>query len=67
MFYFAFKLIFHLASCLHMLSLLVQLHTARQADFEETVKEFSAKLSLVPLPPPGQLHVVRKNFSFSIR
>lgn len=50
-----------------MLSLLVQLHTARQADFEETVKEFTAKLSLVPLPPPGQLHVVRKNFSFSIR
>ncbi|XP_006788164.1 DENN domain-containing protein 3 [Neolamprologus brichardi] len=42
--------------------LLVQLHTARQADFEETVKEFSAKLSLVPLPPPGQLHV-----SFSLR
>ncbi|XP_028317433.1 DENN domain-containing protein 3 [Gouania willdenowi] len=42
--------------------LLVQLRPARQADFEETVKEFSAKLSLVPLPPPGQLHV-----SFSLR
>ncbi|XP_017282325.1 DENN domain-containing protein 3 [Kryptolebias marmoratus] len=42
--------------------LLVQLRTARQADFEETIKEFSAKLSLVPLPPPGQLHV-----SFSLR
>ncbi|XP_019110389.1 DENN domain-containing protein 3 isoform X3 [Larimichthys crocea] len=37
--------------------LLVQLRPARQADFEETIKEFSAKLSLVPLPPPGQLHV----------
>ncbi|XP_041823018.1 DENN domain-containing protein 3 [Melanotaenia boesemani] len=42
--------------------LLVQLRTARQSDFEDTVKEFSAKLSLVPLPPPGQLHV-----SFSLR
>uniref|UniRef100_A0A3B5MS39 DENN domain containing 3 n=1 Tax=Xiphophorus couchianus TaxID=32473 RepID=A0A3B5MS39_9TELE len=42
--------------------LLVQLRTARQADLEETIREFSAKLSLVPLPPPGQLHV-----SFSLR
>ncbi|KAM7373278.1 hypothetical protein PAMP_008143 [Pampus punctatissimus] len=42
--------------------LLVQLRPARQADFEETIKEFSAKLSLVPLPPPGQLHM-----SFSLR
>ncbi|KAM9738310.1 DENN domain-containing protein 3 isoform 3-T3 [Menidia menidia] len=42
--------------------LLVQLQTARQADFEEIVQEFSAKLSLVPIPPPGQLHV-----SFSLR
>lgn len=46
---------------LHLLSLLVQLRPVRQADFEETIKEFSAKLSLVPLPPPGQLHVVRKH------
>ncbi|KAK5607441.1 hypothetical protein CRENBAI_021189 [Crenichthys baileyi] len=42
--------------------LLVQLRTAREADLEETIREFSAKLSLVPLPPPGQLHV-----SFSLR
>ncbi|XP_068603240.1 DENN domain-containing protein 3-like [Brachionichthys hirsutus] len=42
--------------------LLVQLRPARQADIEETIKEFSAKLSLVPLPPPGQLHV-----SFNLR
>ncbi|XP_037651515.1 DENN domain-containing protein 3 [Sebastes umbrosus] len=42
--------------------LLVQLRPARQADIEETIKEFSAKLSLVPLPPPGQLHV-----SFTLR
>ncbi|XP_057684253.1 DENN domain-containing protein 3 [Corythoichthys intestinalis] len=37
--------------------LLAQLRPVRQADFAETLKEFSAKLSLVPLPPPGQLHV----------
>ncbi|XP_047240368.1 DENN domain-containing protein 3 isoform X4 [Girardinichthys multiradiatus] len=42
--------------------LLVQLRTAREADLEETIREFSAKLSLVPLPPPGQLHV-----SFNLR
>ncbi|XP_054620553.1 DENN domain-containing protein 3 [Dunckerocampus dactyliophorus] len=42
--------------------LLVQLRPARHADFEETMKEFSAKLSLVPIPPSGQLHV-----SFSLR
>lgn len=37
--------------------LMVQLRPARQADFVEKIKEFSANLSLVPLPPPGQLHV----------
>ncbi|KAM9385934.1 DENN domain-containing protein 3 [Pholidichthys leucotaenia] len=42
--------------------LMAQLRHARQADLEDTVKEFAAKLSLVPLPPPGQLHV-----SFSLR
>ncbi|XP_061521113.1 DENN domain-containing protein 3 isoform X1 [Phycodurus eques] len=42
--------------------LLVQLRPTRQTDFAEAMKEFSAKLSLVPLPPPGQLHV-----SFSLR
>ncbi|XP_077363503.1 DENN domain-containing protein 3 [Festucalex cinctus] len=42
--------------------LLAQLRPGRQADFTETMKEFSAKLSLVPLPPPGQLNV-----SFSLR
>ncbi|KAF3833964.1 hypothetical protein F7725_025168 [Dissostichus mawsoni] len=49
-------------SIIELYSLLVQLRPARQADFEDTIKEFSAKLSLVPLPPPGQLHV-----SFSLR
>lgn len=48
-------------------SLLVQLRPARQSDFEEVIKEFSAKLSLVPLPPPGQLHVVRKYSFFSFK
>uniref|UniRef100_A0A4W5P760 DENN domain-containing protein 3 n=1 Tax=Hucho hucho TaxID=62062 RepID=A0A4W5P760_9TELE len=40
------------------LSLLTQLKPSRMGDFEERVKEFSAKLALVPIPPPGQLHVV---------
>ncbi|KAL2080253.1 hypothetical protein ACEWY4_024046 [Coilia grayii] len=38
--------------------LLMQLRTCRMSDFEERVKEFTAKLALVPIPPPGQLHVV---------
>ncbi|XP_045069431.1 DENN domain-containing protein 3-like [Coregonus clupeaformis] len=36
--------------------LLVQLRTCRLS--EERVKEFAAKLALVPIPPPGHLHVV---------
>ncbi|KAL1259647.1 hypothetical protein QQF64_010224 [Cirrhinus molitorella] len=39
-------------------SLLGQLKLCQIADMEEQVKEFSAKLSLVPVPPPGQLYVV---------
>ncbi|XP_056457584.1 DENN domain-containing protein 3-like isoform X1 [Gadus chalcogrammus] len=39
--------------------LLVQLRTCRLSDMEERVKEFTARLALVPVPPPGQLHVVR--------
>ncbi|XP_010871469.2 DENN domain-containing protein 3 isoform X2 [Esox lucius] len=42
--------------------LLTQLKSCRMGDFEERVKEFSAKLALVPIPPPGQVHVV-----FSLR
>ncbi|XP_060752878.1 DENN domain-containing protein 3 isoform X1 [Tachysurus vachellii] len=38
-------------------SFLVQLKNCRMAEFEEHVKEFSAKLALVPIPPPGQLQV----------
>ncbi|XP_043088969.1 DENN domain-containing protein 3 isoform X2 [Puntigrus tetrazona] len=41
---------------------LLQLKTSRMCEFEEQVKEFSAKLALVPIPPPGPLHVV-----FSLR
>ncbi|KAM9493641.1 DENN domain-containing protein 3 isoform 1-T1 [Clarias gariepinus] len=36
---------------------LVQLKTSRMSEFEEQVREFSAKLALVPIPPPGQLQV----------
>ncbi|XP_028820569.1 DENN domain-containing protein 3 isoform X2 [Denticeps clupeoides] len=42
--------------------LLIQLKTCRLMEFEERVNEFSAKLALVPVPPPGQLHV-----EFSLR
>ncbi|XP_007249779.3 DENN domain-containing protein 3 [Astyanax mexicanus] len=38
--------------------LLGQLKTCRLADLDERVKEFSAKLALVPIPPPGSLHVM---------
>uniref|UniRef100_A0AAR2IHC4 UDENN domain-containing protein n=1 Tax=Pygocentrus nattereri TaxID=42514 RepID=A0AAR2IHC4_PYGNA len=38
--------------------LLGQLKTCRMADLDERVKEFSAKLALVPIPPPGILHVM---------
>ncbi|XP_026104739.1 DENN domain-containing protein 3-like isoform X2 [Carassius auratus] len=39
-------------------SFLLQLKTSRMCDFEEQVKEFSAKMALVPIPPPGPLNVV---------
>uniref|UniRef100_A0A673LLK7 DENN domain-containing protein 3 n=1 Tax=Sinocyclocheilus rhinocerous TaxID=307959 RepID=A0A673LLK7_9TELE len=39
-------------------SFLLQLKTSRMCEFEEQMKEFSAKLALVPIPPPGPLHVV---------
>uniref|UniRef100_A0A8C1FIP7 DENN/MADD domain containing 3b n=1 Tax=Cyprinus carpio carpio TaxID=630221 RepID=A0A8C1FIP7_CYPCA len=39
-------------------SLLDQLKICQFTDMEEQVKEFSAKLALVPVPPPGQLYVV---------
>ncbi|XP_035474084.2 DENN domain-containing protein 3-like isoform X1 [Scophthalmus maximus] len=38
--------------------LLIQLRTCRSSDMEDRVKEFAAKLSLVPIPPPGQLHLM---------
>uniref|UniRef100_A0A4W4GIY8 UDENN domain-containing protein n=1 Tax=Electrophorus electricus TaxID=8005 RepID=A0A4W4GIY8_ELEEL len=46
------------ACSLFLCSLLGQLKTCRMADFDERVKEFAAKLSLVPVPPPGPLHVM---------
>ncbi|XP_048008141.1 DENN domain-containing protein 3 isoform X1 [Megalobrama amblycephala] len=39
-------------------SLLGQLKICQMTNMEEQVKEFSAKLALVPVPPPGQLHVM---------
>ncbi|XP_060798627.1 DENN domain-containing protein 3 isoform X2 [Neoarius graeffei] len=38
-------------------SFLVQVKNCRMAEFEDQVREFSAKLALVPIPPPGQLQV----------
>ncbi|TRY82267.1 hypothetical protein DNTS_009373 [Danionella cerebrum] len=38
--------------------LLLQLKTSGMSEFEELVKEFSAKLVLVPIPPSGPLHVM---------
>ncbi|XP_053287632.1 DENN domain-containing protein 3 [Pleuronectes platessa] len=38
--------------------LLIQLRTCRLSDMEDRVKDFAAKLSLVPIPPPGQLHLM---------
>nr|XP_020468528.1 DENN domain-containing protein 3-like [Monopterus albus] len=38
--------------------LLIQLRTCHLSDMEERVKEFAAKLTLVPVPPPGHLHLM---------
>ncbi|XP_068995549.1 DENN domain-containing protein 3-like [Embiotoca jacksoni] len=38
--------------------LLIQLRICRLSEMEERVKEFAAKLTLVPVPPPGQLHLM---------
>uniref|UniRef100_A0A3Q3VPS0 UDENN domain-containing protein n=1 Tax=Mola mola TaxID=94237 RepID=A0A3Q3VPS0_MOLML len=38
--------------------LLIQLRTCRLSEMDERVEEFAAKLSLVPIPPPGQLHLM---------
>ncbi|XP_041799023.1 DENN domain-containing protein 3-like [Chelmon rostratus] len=38
--------------------LLIKLKTCHLSDMEEKVKEFAAKLALVPIPPPGQLHLM---------
>ncbi|KAF7657656.1 hypothetical protein LDENG_00023980 [Lucifuga dentata] len=37
---------------------LIQLRTCRLSDLEEQMKEFAIKLTLVPIPPPGQLHLM---------
>ncbi|XP_042565122.1 DENN domain-containing protein 3 isoform X2 [Clupea harengus] len=38
--------------------LLSQLKHCRITDLDQRMKEFSAKLALVPIPPPGDLHLV---------
>ncbi|XP_028281858.1 DENN domain-containing protein 3-like [Parambassis ranga] len=38
--------------------LLIQLRTCRLFDMEERVREFAARLTLVPVPPLGQLHMM---------
>ncbi|XP_012723130.2 DENN domain-containing protein 3 isoform X1 [Fundulus heteroclitus] len=38
--------------------LLLQLRSCRLSETEERLKEFAIKLSLVPIPPPGQLHLM---------
>uniref|UniRef100_A0A8C9RNE3 DENN domain-containing protein 3 n=1 Tax=Scleropages formosus TaxID=113540 RepID=A0A8C9RNE3_SCLFO len=38
--------------------LMLQLRACRWMDWRGMVKEFAAKLALVPLPPPGHLHLV---------
>ncbi|CAL1611210.1 unnamed protein product [Knipowitschia caucasica] len=37
---------------------LPQLRTCRLSDLEDRVKDFTAKLALVPAPPPGHLHLM---------
>ncbi|XP_069588080.1 DENN domain-containing protein 3 [Ranitomeya imitator] len=38
--------------------LLSQLKSSRNVSFDDRIKEFAAKLSLIPCPPPGPLHLV---------
>ncbi|XP_024122822.1 DENN domain-containing protein 3 [Oryzias melastigma] len=38
--------------------LLIELRSCRLSDVKEKVKDFAAKLSLVPIPPPGHLHLM---------
>uniref|UniRef100_A0A8D0L4M8 UDENN domain-containing protein n=1 Tax=Sphenodon punctatus TaxID=8508 RepID=A0A8D0L4M8_SPHPU len=38
--------------------LLVQLRPCKDLDVDERIKEFAAKLSLIPSPPPGPLHLI---------
>ncbi|XP_077433006.1 DENN domain-containing protein 3-like [Vanacampus margaritifer] len=38
--------------------LLIDLRACHFSTVEEKVKEFAAKLALVPIPPPGQLHLM---------
>lgn len=50
-------------------SLLVQLKPYKDLDVDDHIKEFAAKLSLIPSPPPGPLHLVNTKdsmFEFAV-
>ncbi|XP_064410596.1 DENN domain-containing protein 3 isoform X2 [Latimeria chalumnae] len=38
--------------------LLVHLKSCKEAEFDDQIKDFAAKLALIPSPPPGPLHLV---------
>jgi len=42
----------------------VQLRHFKDLDAEEHIKEFAAKLFLIPSPPPGPLHLVITDAEF---
>lgn len=45
-------------------SFLVQLRSFKDLDVDDHVKEFAAKLFLIPSPPPGPLHLVITDAEF---
>lgn len=42
----------------------MQLRPFKDLDVEEHIKEFAAKLFLIPSPPPGPLHLVITDAEF---
>lgn len=43
----------------------MQLRPLKDLDVEEHIKEFAAKLFLIPSPPPGPLHLVITDAEFN--
>jgi len=53
-------------NCLYFnFSLLVQLRSVKDLDIDDHIKEFAAKLFLIPSPPPGPLHLVITDAEFN--